>query len=240
MRWIYLSPHLDDAVLSAGGWIYEQTRRGLPVEIWTIMCGIPQGEISPFAQVIHYQWGISEPEEVVRLRKLEDAQAAQLVGAKTLYFDFLDCIYRRGKHGGWLYADIFSPPHEDEASLPAQIASVIAARLQPEDKVICQFAIGPHVDHVLVRQAAELLHRPLLYALDVPYIFRAPEQIPAYTEGLRVANFEIGVEALRIWQDGIAAYASQISSLFENENDMREKIAAYAGENRNFSLWLRV
>ncbi|NTU55874.1 MAG: PIG-L family deacetylase, partial [Anaerolineales bacterium] len=49
MRWIYLSPHLDDAVLSAGGLIYEQTRSGTPVEIWTFMCGVPSGtEFSPF------------------------------------------------------------------------------------------------------------------------------------------------------------------------------------------------
>ncbi|MCE7860069.1 MAG: PIG-L family deacetylase, partial [Chloroflexi bacterium CFX2] len=30
MRWIYLSPHLDDAALSAGGWIFDQTRAGIP------------------------------------------------------------------------------------------------------------------------------------------------------------------------------------------------------------------
>lgn len=41
MRWIYISPHLDDAVLSAGGLIYEQTRAGHEVEIWTFMCGFP-------------------------------------------------------------------------------------------------------------------------------------------------------------------------------------------------------
>ena len=29
MRWIYLSPHLDDAVLSCGGLIFEQSRQGL-------------------------------------------------------------------------------------------------------------------------------------------------------------------------------------------------------------------
>jgi hypothetical protein len=37
MRWIYLSPHLDDAALSAGGLIYEQTQAGIQVEIWTFI-----------------------------------------------------------------------------------------------------------------------------------------------------------------------------------------------------------
>src|SRR5690606_25674008 len=41
MRWIYLSPHLDDAALSAGGWIYDQVQAGNSVEIWNLMCGLP-------------------------------------------------------------------------------------------------------------------------------------------------------------------------------------------------------
>jgi hypothetical protein len=53
MRWIYISPHLDDAALSAGGLIHEQTQAGLPVEIWTLMSGFPLvDEVSPLAQVM--------------------------------------------------------------------------------------------------------------------------------------------------------------------------------------------
>jgi LmbE family N-acetylglucosaminyl deacetylase len=33
MRWIYLSPHFDDAVLSCGGLIFDQAQAGTPVEI---------------------------------------------------------------------------------------------------------------------------------------------------------------------------------------------------------------
>ena len=92
MRWIYLSTHLDDAVLSAGGLIYEQTKAGDPVEIWTFMAGAPSDtEYSPFAQLLHQQWGFSSAEETVRSRREEDKTAASLVGATTVHFDFLDC-----------------------------------------------------------------------------------------------------------------------------------------------------
>ena len=91
MRWIYLSPHLDDAVLSAGGLIYEQTRSGLSVEIWTFMCGYaPPGEVSSFAQLQHAQWGFSSAEETTRVRRQEDNIAASIVGARVVHFDFLD------------------------------------------------------------------------------------------------------------------------------------------------------
>ncbi|MBI5963771.1 MAG: PIG-L family deacetylase, partial [Chloroflexi bacterium] len=158
MRLIYISPHLDDAVLSAGGLIHEQTRAGVEVEIWTIMCGFPPSEdLSPYAQILHSDWGISSAAEVVAARRAEDVQAAGIVGAKTIYFDFLDCIYRRGKNGDWLYSYIFVPPHEDEGDLPARIAESISARLKPTDQLVCQFGLGSHVDHVLVRRAVELL-----------------------------------------------------------------------------------
>ncbi|HKI52506.1 MAG TPA: PIG-L family deacetylase, partial [Anaerolineales bacterium] len=95
MRWIYLSPHLDDAVLSAGGFIYEQTKSGTPVEIWTFMAGAPSdNEYSPFAEDLHQQWGFSSADETVQARREEANNAASLVGATTVHFDFLDCIYR--------------------------------------------------------------------------------------------------------------------------------------------------
>ena len=159
MRWIYISPHLDDAVLSAGGFIYEQTRAGNPIEIWTIVCGYPPpGELTPFAQLLHQQWGTGTAEETVRLRRGEDMQAISIVGAKAIHFDVPDCIYRRGPDGDPLYLDIFVQPHEAEAHLPDQIAQFIAPRLETDDRVICQLGIGGHVDHILVRQAAERLN----------------------------------------------------------------------------------
>jgi len=41
MHWIYLSPHLDDAVLSCGGIIWQQVQSGHQVEIWTICAADP-------------------------------------------------------------------------------------------------------------------------------------------------------------------------------------------------------
>ncbi len=70
MRWIYISPHLDDAALSAGGFIYEQILDDNPVEIWTIVCGFPPpGELTPFAQALHQEWGTGSAEETVRTRR---------------------------------------------------------------------------------------------------------------------------------------------------------------------------
>ncbi len=240
MRWIYISPHLDDAVLSSGGLIYEQVRAGLDVEIWTLMCGFPpepDGEFSPYARVMHYQWGISTAADVVHARRLEDNNAARIVGAKTVHFDFLDCIYRRGKNGDWLYTDIFAPPHDDEADLPAQIAEAISAQIKSDDNLVCQFAIGDHVDHVVVRRAVELLHRPIFYDADIPYLFKKPDELAQKIIGMNEITHGITESALGAWQDAVAEYASQISGLFESPEDMRAKIQQYSAENGGIRLW---
>lgn len=234
MRWIYLSPHLDDAVFSAGGWIHEQTRAGQSVEIWTIMCGDPHvSECSMFAQVLHNLWGFSSAEETVRERRKEDHLAASIVGAKTVHLDFLDCIYRRSPDGDWLYSEISVPPHPADASYPAQIAEAISSRLQPDDRLICQLALGSHVDHVLVRQAAEQLGRPLRYVVDVPYWFYKPEEYEEKTAGMNESASRISEPGLERWIEAALAYTSQFPALgdrFDTPEKTAESIRAYWSE----------
>lgn len=238
MRTIYISPHLDDAVLSAGGLIYEQTQAGMDVEIWTFMCGFPsKEELSPFAQALHQQWGISAAADVITARRAEDVKAASLVGAKALHFDYLDCIYRHGHNGEWLYADVFVPPHDDEKDLPAQIAESISAHLNPTDQLVGQLALGSHLDHVLVRRAVDLLERPILYDVDIPYLFRFSEELEPKTAGMKKTVHAVSEAGLKSWQDAIAAYTSQIGMLFESPDAMRDQIRQYWSENDGISLW---
>lgn len=238
MRYIYLSPHLDDAVLSAGGLICEQSCAGIPVEIWSFMCGFPpDAELSPIAQVLHHQWGTANAEETVRIRRAEDRRAGEIVGAKIVHFDFLDCIYRRGKQGEWLYADFFAPPHDAEADLPAQIAQVMVAWLKPDDAVICPLGIGSHVDHVLVRKAAEMLGRPLIFDADIPYALNRPEELEPKTARMRESLHSVSEAGFGSWLEAAEAYESQISSLFESRDAMRDRMRGYWSERRGIRLW---
>jgi len=241
MRWIYLSPHLDDAVLSAGGLIYDQTRSGIPVEIWTMMSDDPQLDAySPFAQLLHAQWGFSSAGETARKRREEDERASAIVGAKTVHFDFLDCIYRRGASGEWLYSEIAIPPCPEDAGLPAQIAGAVSPRLTRDDVLVCQLSVGSHVDHVLVRQAAELLGRPLLYDIDVPYIFYKPDELEPKSAGMKETVYPMTEAGLTAWQEAVLAYESQIVVLGEDFNTpdkARASIRSYWDESKGIRLF---
>ena len=241
MRWIYLSPHLDDAVLSAGGLIYEQTQAGIPVEMWTFMCGNPpEGDgDSPFARSLHAQWGFSSAEETVRERRLEDRNAAAIVGASVTHFDFLDCIYRREKNGEWLYKEISIPPVEEDAGIPARIAETISARLQPDDVLVCQLSVGSHVDHVLVRMGAELVGRPLVYDIDIPYLFYKPQELAPKSAGMQESVQFITESGLKRWQEAVLAYKSQLPVLGEamaTSEQACESIRSYWAERKGIRL----
>ncbi|MBV6396521.1 MAG: hypothetical protein HFACDABA_02119 [Anaerolineales bacterium] len=237
MRWIYISPHLDDAVLSAGGLIFEQTCAGTPVEIWTVCCGFPSvAEISLYAQYLHSRWGFSSAEETVRLRREEDLRAASIVGANAVHFDFLDAVYRQGADGDWLYpADIFVPPHPAEETLPAQMTSAFASRLQPEDVVVAQLAIGRHVDHVLVRKAVEGLHRPVQYLADIPYSLKHLDELAHSVRGMQAGVTRVTEEGIVAWTQAVACYASQLAAIYDSPAALLEAIREYG--QGGVTLW---
>jgi LmbE family N-acetylglucosaminyl deacetylase len=241
MRWIYLSPHLDDAVLSAGGLIYDQTQAGIPVEIWTFMCGYATpGDISPFAEGLHAEWGFSSAEETTRKRREEDKTAVDLVGATAVHFDFLDCIYRRGENGEWLYFEVYGQPMPADAGIPAQIAETILPRLQPDDTLVCQLSVGSHVDHILVRQGAELLGLPLRYDIDIPYIFTKPEELGPKSAGMQESVHPITEMGLDHWKEAVLAYKSQLAGLgdaFNTPEKARKSLQAYWEEQKGIRLF---
>jgi LmbE family N-acetylglucosaminyl deacetylase len=238
MRYIYFSPHLDDAVLSAGGLIHEQTKGGIPVEIWTFMSGFPNDEdLSDFAKVMHMIWGTTSGEETVRIRREEDRKAAAMLGAQPVHFEFLDCIYRRGKNGEALYTDASVPLHEAEADLPAQIAQTMIAWLKPDDVAVCQLALGGHVDHVIVRKAAEMLGRQLVYDVDIPYLFNHPQDFSPKTAGMKASVQPVSEAGFKSWLEAIKAYSSQLGSLFESPEAMQDKLHEYWAECQGINFW---
>ena len=239
MRCIYVSPHFDDAVLSCGGLIWEQVQKGMPVEIWTVCAGdAPPGPLSALAKASHQQWNIEAAEDLVPVRRIENQEAATLVGAETVNFSIPDCIYRRSSAADLLYpTDVFVPIHTDEKNLDAEIAGSLTSELQPDDVIISPLAIGGHVDHVLTRLAAEHLNRPIRYYADIPYLIKNPEMLVPATKGLIGTLYPISENGLGIWQESIAAYATQILMLFDTREKMQNAIRIYWENQRGVQLW---
>ena len=164
MKWIYLSPHLDDVVYSCGGLIWEQVQSGVQVEIWTICAGDVLSPLSPYAQSLHTRWQTGP--EAVFVRRAEDLEACQKLGVLAKHFDIPDCIYRYMPQSGEPVVSsdngLFSPLKTEESYLVEKLAGQLESGLLPQTKVVCPLTVGGHMDHRLTRMAAEALRRSLL------------------------------------------------------------------------------
>lgn len=242
VHWIYLSPHLDDAALSCGGLIWDQTSSGEAVTVLTIFAGDPpSGPLSPFAHSLHVRWETGEG--AVARRREEDLKACARLLAVPRHLELPDCIYRRSpKTGEALYdseASLGNSIHPHELSLVTALSEQFS--VQPEGaQLVSPLAIGRHVDHRLVRAAAERSGRALLYYADYPYILQDPAGLEALIRsGWEPVGFPLPDTGLEAWQEAVAAYGSQISSFWPGTDEMRQAIEAYATSRWGLSLWRR-
>jgi LmbE family N-acetylglucosaminyl deacetylase len=245
MRWIYLSPHLDDVVLSVGGLVWEQARGGETVEVWTLCAGDPPPPpYTAFAEELHARWGVG-PAEASAVRRAEDAAACRALGAGWRHSPLPDCVYRRREDGAPVIAerdDLFRPGPPAEEHLVPWIAAWIDAALPAEARLVSPMALGGHVDHRLVRAAAERTGRGVWYYADYPYAVADPldgSDLRGQLGGCRPGlTGGASPAALAAWQEAVAAYASQISTFWGSLDEMRARIAAYQRESGGATLWI--
>jgi hypothetical protein len=113
----------------------------------------------------------------------------------------------------------------------------MVAWLKPDDVVVSQLAIGGHVDHILVRKAAEMLKRQLVFDMDIPYLLNYPEDLGPRTVGMKDSLQPVSEDGLTTWLEAIEDYASQLGSLFLSIDSMRERMRAYWSERRGVQFW---
>lgn len=244
LHWIYLSPHLDDAALSCGGLIWEQTRAGEQASIWTICAGdAPDAQLSPFAESLHLRWQAGP--QAADERRLEDLRSCERLNASCKHFSLPDCIYRRSSSSHDYFYDseqaIFGPLHPDEAALVNQLSQEIALQLPPRCALVAPLALGGHVDHRLTRAIAGRLAqsvRHLWYYADYPYALKASDELANLRlAGWVVANHSITAAGLAAWQESVAAHRSQISTFWPDLEAMRGVIREYSQQNDGIRLW---
>jgi LmbE family N-acetylglucosaminyl deacetylase len=241
MRWIYLSPHFDDVVLSCGGLVWEQVQAGQPVEVWTVCAGAPAAgtSLSDFALQLHQRWQTEE--EAVASRQSEDQAAVNRLGARLRYWNLPDCIYRQLPDGSWLVngeEDLWKPVHSLEQPLVRRLAAWLAEDLRVEDILVSPLTLGNHVDHFLVRAAAEHLNRPLMFYPDYPYAAAAGADLAQKTApGWQKRCYPVSHAALSAWQDGVGCYTSQISTFWGGISEMHAALESYWQAGGGTCLW---
>jgi LmbE family N-acetylglucosaminyl deacetylase len=262
MEYVYLSPHLDDIALSCGGLAWEQARVGNKVSVWTICAGFPPPDpLPPFAQHLHQRWVTGG--ETVAIRRQEDLRACAHMGVTCRHFDLPDCIYRLKPDGSPLIGgedDLWEGT--PEAVRVAELADLLRANIPAGTQVVSPLGLGYHIDHRLVRQAAEAAGFSLLYYMDYPYILRSAAELsnleggpcadpallptgkpvrsplPLQDAGWQRLPAAISLAGLEAWQKAVWAYPSQTPGFWASRKEMRVAYRNYwaAGGGR---LWTR-
>jgi LmbE family N-acetylglucosaminyl deacetylase len=154
-RPVFLSPHYDDAALSCGGTLAAMAERGERPIVLTIFGGQPAGDLNPFAQQMHREWGLTA-ENVIARRREEERCASNVLDVESSWLELPDAIYR-GDH--YLSDDdLFGAVHPCEVLLYRDVRERIERfladhNIQPET-FYCPLGLGNHVDHQLVLATA--------------------------------------------------------------------------------------
>lgn len=248
---VYLSPHLDDVVLSCGGRIWQQTQTGERVLVVTIFAGAPAPDapLSPFAQELHARWG--HLTDATARRQEEDRAALALLGAEVVHWPYGDCIYRRTPDGRFPYASekaLWGKVDPAEKGLVTELAARIAAMLPNQDDadarttvIYAPLGIGHHVDHQIVHGAASgtlvsaTLGRRLVYYEDYPYAqdLQAVQAALGLEPGPKEIRWQaeltpLAEEAIEAKIAAIACYRSQLGTFWASPAEMATAIQAFA------------
>jgi LmbE family N-acetylglucosaminyl deacetylase len=235
----FLSPHLDDIALSCSGFVHQLVKRGEPVTVVSVCTGnTPKGvTLSEAARHVHWEWQLGE-DNPYAARREEDRAACAALGAVPLHLGLHDAVYRHAPDGAPLYTRNFIGGAVQDAdwrgfyfTLAARLREVVPAAA----RVYCPLAIGGHVDHVLVRSAAELaLPGRLTYYEDYPYAQKVAQgnaqvtaEVATLTRGLQVSRVALVPDDVQARIDVIGIYRSQLFALFEQAETMPEKVRDY-------------
>jgi LmbE family N-acetylglucosaminyl deacetylase len=240
-RNIYLQPHFDDAVLSCGGTIGLQKSVGIRPLVITVFGGVPRDNVlSPFATQVLQRMGLSlDPRTAVQQRREEDAAALESLGADILWLDFLDAIFRGTPPYYPSEESLVGSVHPGDLGIDEQLAQLLSTihERAPLAALYAPLGVGHHVDHQLCCSAADRLAQQkanVKFYEDFPYVTR-PGALAARQKELSISMEPELVEIsglIRAKEEAIALYGSQVPSLFQTEDRMRQAVREYSAALR--------
>ena len=169
---VAVSPHLDDAVFSAGGTLAALAAAGWRVRVVTCFTA-SVADPSPFALSTQLDKGLASDVDYMALRRAEDRAALTHLGAEALHLPLPEAPHR-----GYTSApDLFAGQHPDD-DVAGPVRDALLPHLDGADLVLAPQAIGDHVDHRVVVDVVAALRPDALWWRDAPYVLRRPDATP--------------------------------------------------------------
>lgn len=225
----FISPHYDDAVLSAGA-LLSYLSKHTNVIILTVFTKAGPRPYSLSAKAYVQQCGYTDAEILYAERKKEDKLVLGKIAKQVIDLDFTDALWRKKYIQNPYMKYVSNAMPELSLIYPTYKLHVSKGKIAKADSttfdtiqhalkehitennrmIFCPAGIGGHVDHILVRNICEATFSPVVYWSDFPY-----DQSSA-------ANFSHDINSFTFEQDLkkkyelIEGYRTQFKAMFAN------------------------
>lgn len=229
MRYTFVSPHMDDVVLSAGNCILDLIKKKKKVLVTTVFTEFGKEPISLKSRRYLYDSGFFNLKQFIKARKKEDRQAMETLGAEYVHLGFIDGGFRKKENVNWFFellsylgigkkflypAKLFSGKIFPEDELLIKMVYLeLKKRVGANDVLLGPLAIGNHVDHLIVKEMLSFFPNKKYFWIDQPYVDERGgyKQLRATQRKFKKA---FSAESKPLKKEIVSCYRSQIECLF--------------------------
>ncbi len=246
----FISPHLDDAVLSAGSLIYRLRKKHVPVTIINVFTKVDSHTPTLSARQFLRQCGYRDPQKLFRDRISEDETTLRAIGCRVINLDFIDSSWRKKEKlnpvSQWLGPLIPELIHiyptyrwhvirgkisENDYSLMDKIGRRLRQIISPgKNYVFSPLGNGNHVDHVIVHKVSSLIFPKTIFWSDFPYLLTSSDKDSRFSD---YKKYEFPVRSENK-NKLIKGYKSQVRAIFKDGHIPQMKEIYYLSRNNRY------
>ncbi len=185
----FVSPHLDDAILSAGGLLTYLANK-TEVTVATVFTEAGSTSHTLSARQFLRQCQYTDANRLFADRRREDLEALGHIGVRAIHMGFSDALWRQRPRNSWWRRSLAGFLPEATALYPTYRLHISKGVIHPDDGVLlealklrlkalvagheeyyvfCPQAIGSHTDHVIVHRVCEEAFPRVIEWSDFPY-----------------------------------------------------------------------
>ncbi|MFF2843261.1 PIG-L deacetylase family protein [Paenarthrobacter sp. NPDC057981] len=231
--WLFLSPHLDDAVLSCGALIEAQAQ-DRQIIVATLFTEASPAPHTRAARSFMSQCTVRDAGELFRARQSEDRAVLEAMGVQPLHLGEVDALFRRrmkpAKLGSSAWDRLLPELTHRYSTYRFDIAlgrvargdQKVIRRLRDDiaglmartkaELLFCPAGVGKHVDHLITRDLGKEHEESLVMYSDFPYdLVSQADEKHLERIGYVPWTWDVGLTAKA---ERIRQYATQADALF--------------------------